>query len=266
MGFGLMYLCAYVMIGYYFKEKRALATGIASCGSGVGTFIFAPLSVALIDFFGWRGSMWIIAGIVLNVVVCGATFRPVGMKPTQINKGSKKQNLMDFTLLKNSSFMLFNVSSFLCLLGIIDSSFLEICAVHVSNFSSVYKKKSPFFSFVVEKCCNKYNNFGSPTVKNCWCWSDLTFQTFVGATFISFVGPTDFVSQQMKSVGVGGNYTSFCCSSFVVPTDFGSEKCWRYIFPIVGPTILAIDLQTWALKIVVCTFYHVLDPQFKSPT
>ncbi len=37
----------------------------------------------------------------------------------------------------------------------------------------------------------------------------LTFQPFVGTTFISFVEPTDFVSQQMKSVGVGGNYTSF---------------------------------------------------------
>ncbi len=37
----------------------------------------------------------------------------------------------------------------------------------------------------------------------------LTFAPFVGATFISFVEHSDFVSQQMKSVGVGGNYTSF---------------------------------------------------------
>ena len=57
-----MYLCAYVMIGHYFEKYRALATGIASCGSGVGTFIFAPLSVALIESYGWKGAMWIIAG------------------------------------------------------------------------------------------------------------------------------------------------------------------------------------------------------------
>ena len=55
VGFGLMYLCTYVMIGHYFEKYRALATGIASCGSGVGTFIFAPLSVALINSYGWKG-------------------------------------------------------------------------------------------------------------------------------------------------------------------------------------------------------------------
>ena len=112
-----MYLCAYVMIGHYFKEKRALATGIASCGSGVGTFIFAPLSVALLESFGWKGSMWIIAGIVLNGVVCGATFRPMITKSTELDKEYKKPKLMDWSLLKNPSFMVFNFSSFLCLLG-----------------------------------------------------------------------------------------------------------------------------------------------------
>ncbi len=35
----------------------------------------------------------------------------------------------------------------------------------------------------------------------------VVIQSFVGVTFMSFVGPIDFVSQQMKPVGVGGNYT-----------------------------------------------------------
>ena len=40
IGFGLIYLPAVVCVGYYFESKRALATGIAVCGSGVGTFVF----------------------------------------------------------------------------------------------------------------------------------------------------------------------------------------------------------------------------------
>ena len=36
----------------------------------------------------------------------------------------------------------------------------------------------------------------------------------------------------------------FCCSY----TDYGSEKCWRYFFPFVGPTISVLDLQKWALQ------------------
>jgi len=35
VGFGLIYLPAVVCVGYYFESKRALATGIAVCGSGI---------------------------------------------------------------------------------------------------------------------------------------------------------------------------------------------------------------------------------------
>ena len=112
-----MYLCAYVMIGHYFEKRRALATGIASCGSGVGTFVFAPLSVGPLDLYGWKGSMWIIAGIILNGVVCGAPFSPFINKTTELTKDHKKPKLMDWSLLKNPPFMVFSFSSFLCLLG-----------------------------------------------------------------------------------------------------------------------------------------------------
>jgi MFS family permease len=61
----------------YFEKKRSLATGIAVCGSGLGTFVFAPLTEYLIVEYGWRGAILIIAGIVLNCAILGALFRPV---------------------------------------------------------------------------------------------------------------------------------------------------------------------------------------------
>jgi len=33
-----------------------LATGISVCGSGVGTFLFAPLATFLLDAYGWQGA------------------------------------------------------------------------------------------------------------------------------------------------------------------------------------------------------------------
>ena len=77
MGFGLMYLPSIVIVGYYFDKRRALATGIATCGSGVGAFIFAPMCRALIDAYGWRGAMWIVSAIVLNGLVLGGLYRPL---------------------------------------------------------------------------------------------------------------------------------------------------------------------------------------------
>jgi hypothetical protein len=44
VGFGLIYLPAIVCVSMYFEKKRAFATGIAVCGSGLGTFVMAPVS------------------------------------------------------------------------------------------------------------------------------------------------------------------------------------------------------------------------------
>ena len=77
MGFGLMYLPAIVMVGYYFEKRRAFATGVAVCGSGIGGFVFAPMCRYLVSEYGWQGATWIIAGICLNGIVIGALFRPL---------------------------------------------------------------------------------------------------------------------------------------------------------------------------------------------
>ena len=111
----MMYFAAYVMIGNYFNKKRALATGIASCGSGVGTFVFAPLTVFLLTQYGWQGTMLMLAGITLNGIVCGAAYRPI---PKEEKKASEKdEKLMDFTLFQSPAFVILCASSFLCLIG-----------------------------------------------------------------------------------------------------------------------------------------------------
>ncbi|XP_028157818.1 monocarboxylate transporter 14-like [Ostrinia furnacalis] len=74
-GLSLCYVAAVVIVAYYFDKKRSLATGISVCGSGIGTFIFAPLTYVLLDEYGWRGTTLILAGLFLNIAVCGMLFR-----------------------------------------------------------------------------------------------------------------------------------------------------------------------------------------------
>ena len=69
IGFGMIYLPAIVSVGYYFEKKRALATGIAVCGSGFGTFVFAPVAAMLLEAFDWKGANLILAGLILNCAV-----------------------------------------------------------------------------------------------------------------------------------------------------------------------------------------------------
>lgn len=80
-GFGLIYLPAIVSVTVWFERYRSLATGIAVCGSGLGTFIFAPLTSSLISRYGWRGAMAIIGALMLHCIPLGLMFKPVPERP-----------------------------------------------------------------------------------------------------------------------------------------------------------------------------------------
>lgn len=82
IGFCMIYIPAVLTVGYYFERWRALATGIAMCGSGVGTFIFAPLTSVLIERVGWRGTLAVQAALILSCCLMGLIFRP--LKPIQV--------------------------------------------------------------------------------------------------------------------------------------------------------------------------------------
>ena len=62
----MIYLPSIVCVGFYFEKKRALATGIALCGSGLGTVLFPPFAKFLLDQFEWRGAKFLQKLITMN--------------------------------------------------------------------------------------------------------------------------------------------------------------------------------------------------------
>ena len=95
---GLIYLPAVVAVGYYFEKKRALATGISVCGSGVGTFLFAPISTELIKIVDWKFANLVFAGLCLMCGLFGALMRPLELTAAvdEDEEGSlKKSNQLD---------------------------------------------------------------------------------------------------------------------------------------------------------------------------
>ncbi|XP_045497460.1 monocarboxylate transporter 9-like [Colias croceus] len=75
LGLGLVYVTAVVSIAYWFEKKRNLAVGLGACGTGVGTFIYAPMTQYFIEEYGWRGTILLLAGTLLNLCVCGCVMR-----------------------------------------------------------------------------------------------------------------------------------------------------------------------------------------------
>lgn len=101
-GLSLCYVASVVIVAYYFDKKRSFATGLSVCGSGIGTFIFAPLMQVLLDTYGWRGTTLILAGLFLNLAVCGALMRDLPWTPSSI-KSKKRKEKKDLKKKKSAS-------------------------------------------------------------------------------------------------------------------------------------------------------------------
>uniref|UniRef100_A0A6I8NVT7 Monocarboxylate transporter 12 n=1 Tax=Ornithorhynchus anatinus TaxID=9258 RepID=A0A6I8NVT7_ORNAN len=105
LGFALCYSPAIAMVGKYFHKRKALAYGIALSGSGIGTFVLAPVVQVLIEQFSWRGALLILGGFVLNLCVCGALMRPIALRDDRQNPAKQdpvskahKPHLQHFSL------------------------------------------------------------------------------------------------------------------------------------------------------------------------
>lgn len=91
-GFGMIYLPAIVSVTMYFERLRSLATGIAVCGSGFGTVVFAPLTNYLIVNYQWQGSLLVISGIVFFCAVFGYMFKPLNVEEVESSSATVTEN------------------------------------------------------------------------------------------------------------------------------------------------------------------------------
>jgi predicted MFS family arabinose efflux permease len=73
----IFFLFLIIFKGYYFEKRRSLAMGIAVCGSGIGTFLFAPINRFLLSKYDWEGAFLIKAAIILNICICGMVMVPI---------------------------------------------------------------------------------------------------------------------------------------------------------------------------------------------
>ena len=76
IGFGLACTPSIMAVEQYFHRQRIQALGVVMGGVGLGMVAFPIMIRYLLDYFAWRGTMWILSGICLNLCVCGALMTP----------------------------------------------------------------------------------------------------------------------------------------------------------------------------------------------
>ncbi|CAG0913243.1 unnamed protein product [Notodromas monacha] len=84
---GMVIMTAVVAPSFYFEKRRALATGLATCGSGIGMLVFPPLQQMLFQSIGWRYALMIDAALVATVSPLCVSMRPLNLvKPLPITE------------------------------------------------------------------------------------------------------------------------------------------------------------------------------------
>jgi len=83
-GGGLVYLPPIATAPKWWPERRALATGFAVVGLGLGSFIMGPLATYIIENAGWR-YVFIYVGIAMGIIAVASSFSlsvpPAGWRP-----------------------------------------------------------------------------------------------------------------------------------------------------------------------------------------
>uniref|UniRef100_A0A3B3W1G2 Monocarboxylate transporter 7 n=1 Tax=Poecilia latipinna TaxID=48699 RepID=A0A3B3W1G2_9TELE len=126
LGYCLTFLPTVTILSKYFSHRRSLVTALASTGESLAMSALAPGFSVLRDKIGWRHTMAVIGALQSVIIICGVLLRPIIIKPRMsqkgCNSGCTKQSaansrLLDFSILKDSSFVLYSLFGLFATLG-----------------------------------------------------------------------------------------------------------------------------------------------------
>ena len=119
-----------VSVQHYFTKRRALAAGITMVGFSLSTLVLPPFTRWLLDVYGWRGTLIILASLHIEGVFLSALLRPLSQRPRtakltlQTPKNGNLavhlcRQLFDMSLLRDARFMLYGVGTLCSAIGIV---------------------------------------------------------------------------------------------------------------------------------------------------
>uniref|UniRef100_A0A8C4R0X3 Solute carrier family 16 member 13 n=1 Tax=Eptatretus burgeri TaxID=7764 RepID=A0A8C4R0X3_EPTBU len=119
LGWALVFGPSVSTLSRYFDHRRTLALGVAFTGVGISSFAFSPLFQLLLDKYGLQGALLILAGIELNLCLCGMLLRPITLKEDLMQSKLKDKatgilqklvQFFDLSLLTDRGFILYVLS------------------------------------------------------------------------------------------------------------------------------------------------------------
>ncbi|KAI8626997.1 major facilitator superfamily domain-containing protein [Xylariaceae sp. FL1651] len=113
VGSSLLFTPSIAAVGHFFRERRGLASGIASTGGGVGGVIFPLMLQTLFDRVGWGWSIRALGFLSLVLLIFANILLKKRLPPPK-NISARP----DFRILKDKAFLLLTIGVFLLEFGL----------------------------------------------------------------------------------------------------------------------------------------------------
>ena len=105
IGSSFSFVSSIVVLGQYFDRRLALANGIATSGSGVGSLVAGPVINYLLASVGWKHSMRILSAFAGLLWIAAMIFKP--RKNLQSTKERREcTKLFDTSIWKSKAYVL----------------------------------------------------------------------------------------------------------------------------------------------------------------
>ncbi|KAK7065212.1 hypothetical protein SK128_010436 [Halocaridina rubra] len=77
LGAGLTTTPGVLIVSLYFEKRRALASAICVSGNALGGFFMPPLVEYLVEIYGFRGTLIVLAAMQLHICAASVLYRPI---------------------------------------------------------------------------------------------------------------------------------------------------------------------------------------------
>ena len=141
IGSSFSFVPSIVMLGDYFDRRLALANGLGTSGSGVGSLVASPAINYSLRAVGWKNSLRILSGVAAFLAVACVLYRPFKTTRQRDRNGVKTQcsKLCDVSIWKNRTYVAWVLTIALFQFGY-PVPFVHLVSLYVTYF--LVKKQS----------------------------------------------------------------------------------------------------------------------------
>ncbi|CAO3593136.1 unnamed protein product [Absidia cylindrospora] len=124
LGCGFVFCPAMALPSQWFKKNRALATGLAAAGSGIGSVVISPLTEKLFETVGYRNALRVQGALGFSILMLATAlaFSNVDIGAYRAQQNQKKLGYRD--LFSNTDFFYLLAYCVLCYFGFFGPFFL----------------------------------------------------------------------------------------------------------------------------------------------